>query len=261
MTTIKNSTAIFQEGDKKNKNIVFVHGFPLDHQMWKLQVNFLKENYFCTSYDIRGLGKYGYTDGQLTIEMFVDDLFNLMDEAGLDKPVICGLSMGGYITLRALERDQSRFSSVILCDTKAEADDNVAKLKRAEAIKRINSGELKDYIEVLLPGLFAKKNLTTPDFEETIKISLAQNPLGVKGCLLAMAARTDTSGFLSQIKIPALVLCGEEDSITTKESMKIMSDKIPGAEFFVVPDAGHMSPLENPAFVNVKILNFLKGSA
>ena len=254
-----NNLSVFIEGNSKNKSIVFLHGFPYDHTMWKAQINELSENYFCVAYDIRGLGESPVGDGQFTMESFVDDLETIITKLKLDKPILCGLSMGGYIGLRAMERMQEKFSSVILCDTRPDADNNEGKQKRSAAIKKINDEGLapfaKDFITNCL-GDFYKQN-HKDDFEKRIAKSSTFNPIGVKGSLLAMIGRNDTTEYLSKIKIPALVLCGEFDALTPPPIMKAMGDKINGAEFVVIKNSGHMSPIENPKEVNSAINNFL----
>jgi 3-oxoadipate enol-lactonase len=84
------------------------------------------------------------------------------------------------------------------------------------------------------------------------------DPVGVKGCLLAMLSRTDTTSYLSQIKIPTLIICGADDKLTPPEVMKLTAEKITNSEFVIVPEAGHMTPIENPKFVNKVIIKFLK---
>ena len=128
-----NDLPVFTEGVNNKHTIIFVHGFPFDHLMWKNQIDELGKDYFCITYDIRGLGESPVGDGQYTMEMFVDDLENIIDELKLNNPILCGLSMGGYISLRAVERMENKFSALILCDTKSSADDNQGKLKRAAA--------------------------------------------------------------------------------------------------------------------------------
>lgn len=125
--------------------------------MWQPQIEELKKDYFCVSYDIRGLGESPANDGQFTMESFVDDLERIVDELKLYKPVLCGLSMGGYISLRAMERIQNKFSALILCDTKSEADNNEGKLKRASAIKQINSGMFGEFVETFVLNCFGEK--------------------------------------------------------------------------------------------------------
>lgn len=259
MKEIINGLSVFLEGNNKNKSIVFLHGFPYDHTMWKAQIDEFSKSYFCVTYDIRGLGESPFGDGQYTMESFVDDLENIIDELKLDKPILCGLSMGGYISFRALERVEEKFSAVILCDTRSEADNNEGKLKRAAAIKRINVEGLaqfsKDFIANCY-GDFYKKNYKG-EFEKRIAISSAFNPAGVKGSLLAMIGRNDTTEYLSKIKIPALLICGEFDALTPPSVMKPLADKINGAEFIVIKNSGHMSPIENPADVIETIKKFL----
>ncbi len=167
--------------------------------------------------------------------------------------------MGGYIGLRAMERMQEKFSAVILCDTRSDADNNEGKQKRAAAIKRINTEGLSPFAKDFVTncyGDFYKQN-HKEEFEKRIAKSSSFNPVGVKGSLLAMLGRNDTTEYLGKIKIPALILCGEFDSLTPPPIMKAMADKINGAEFVIIKNSGHMSPIENPEEVNGTIKNFL----
>lgn len=227
--------------------------------MWKSQVEFLQTKFFCITYDIRGLGSSAPGDGQYTIEMFTDDLADLIDELNLIRPVICGLSMGGYIALRAVERFEDKFSAVILSDTKAAADSNEAKLKRAAGIKTINSEGAEKFVKDFVPGCFSSKTIKDKPklYNEILDRSLLSHPTGLKGCLLAMAARTDTTAYLAKIKIPVLVICGEDDALTPPDVMKSMSKLINNSEFVLIPQAGHLSPVENPDEFNKKMKEFL----
>ena len=79
MEISRTDLSIFTEGNLNNKPIVFVHGFPYDHTMWDKQIDELKSNYFCVTYDIRGLGQSPIGDGQFTMESFVDDLETIIN--------------------------------------------------------------------------------------------------------------------------------------------------------------------------------------
>ena len=251
--------SVYFEGNSKNKSIIFLHGFPYDHTMWKAQIDELSEKYFCVTYDIRGLGESSVGDGQHTMEYFVDDLETIINELKLDKPILCGLSMGGYISFRALERMEEKFSAVILCDTKSEADNNEGKLKRAAAIKRINTEGLARFTKDFITNCFGDnyKQHNKEEFEKRIAKSSGFDPVGVKGSLLAMLGRNDTTGYLSKIKIPALIICGEHDALTPPAVMKPLAEKINGAEYVVIKNSGHMSPIENPEEVNIALRDFL----
>lgn len=258
---LENNIIAHEYGDKNKIPVVFIHGFPFDNRMWINQVKFLEKDYHCVVYDVRGLGESEAGDGQFTMEMFVEDLFGVMDEMKLDRPVVCGLSMGGYIALRAVERDQSKFRGLILCDTKAEADNNEGKLKRAAGVKRINVEEgTRGYLTDFMPTTFSDISIEElrDVYEAVLDRALVYDPKGIKGCLLAMAGRTDTADFLGKITIPTLVLCGSLDKFSPPEQMRAMAEKIKDAEFAVAPKAGHVPPLENPDFVNDIISGFLK---
>lgn len=260
MKEIINGISVFLEGNSKNKSIVFIHGFPYDSTMWKAQIDEFNEKYFCLAYDIRGLGDSPVGDGQYTMESFVDDLELILTELKLDKPVLCGLSMGGYIGLRALERFENKFSAVVLCDTRSEADNNDGKLKRAAAIKRIDAEGLAPFTKDFITNCYSDhyKQNHKEEFERRIAKSSGFDPVGVKGSLLAMLGRNDTMEYLGKIKIPALIICGEYDALTPLPVMKAMADKINNAEFVIVKNSGHMSPIENPKEVNEAIKKFLE---
>lgn len=255
-----NGLKVYTRGNKNNKAIVFVHGFPYDHTMWKYQVEALKENYYCVSYDIRGLGQSYIGDGQYTMEAFVWDLYSVIDGMHITQPIVCGLSMGGYIALRALEKEQDRFSGFILCDSRSESDSDDGKLIRSNAIDKINVEGVQSFVNDFVPKCFHSK---TPErlsemYEEMIKLTSSQNSIGVKGALIAMLSRRDTTQSLKEIKIPTLVLVGKKDALTPPIVMKEIAKEIKKSKFYIVPKAGHMTPLENPEFVNEKIEKFLE---
>lgn len=259
MQRVINNLNVFSDGDDKNMPIIFVHGFPFDHFMWDAQVKNFRGEYCCIRYDIRGLGTSPARDGQFTMEMFVDDLEIIISELKLEKPILCGLSMGGYISLRAVERIQEKFRALILCDTKSAADDNDGKLKRAAAIKQINSGHLDGFVESFVLNCFGKKFIEekNTEFRKVVEKTKTNSSLGVKGCLLAMAGRTDTTNALSKINVPTLVICGSEDKLSPPEVMESMADQITNSNFILVDGAGHMTPIENPQLVNKSIKDFL----
>lgn len=259
MKKIINGISVNTFGEPSNKSVVFIHGFPYDHTMWQRQIDVLKANYFCVAYDVRGLGESEVGDGQYMLEHFVEDLLMIINELKLSKPFICGLSMGGYIALRAVERNQELFGGLILCDTKAEADGDAAKITRANNIKMINEQGLEKFAEMFVTNCFADEAPKQQEemFLATLKKTQQNNPTGVKGCIIAIMSRTDTTSFLPKINIPTLLICGSFDKLTPPPIMRAMSDSIPGSEFASIPFAGHMTPLENPDCVNDLLKGFL----
>ena len=259
MNNIINNLSVFTTGDKENSPILFIHGFQFDHYMWDKQVENFNSGYYCITYDIRGLGNSAVGDGQFTMESFVDDLEKIIDSLKLNKPTLCGLSMGGYISLRAVERMQDKIGALILCDTKSLADNNEGKINRALGIKQIVDEGVETFVEQFISNCFADrfKQTSKPEYETIVNRSKKYDAVGVKGCLLAMAGRTDTTPYLQNISIQTLVICGEEDKLTPPGVMKSMSDKIKNSKFVTIEGAGHISPVEAPTAVNKEIENFL----
>lgn len=253
-------TTLYRDGNKNKQSIIFIHGFPFDHRMWKNQVEFLSDYFHCITYNIfEKTDKSGKSE-QETLESYVTELQELVTKNKIKKPVLCGLSMGGYIALRAVEKDQSLYKGLILCDTRSEADSNEAKLNRATAIDTINRDGIRRFISEFVPKTLSEfsRKVNPPMLKKLMRIALDRDEVSVKSALLAMQGRTDTTGSLEKIQIPTLIICGQYDTLTTPESMQNLAKQIPNSEFIKIPNAGHMAPFENPEIVNKVIFTFLK---
>ncbi|MGA8857795.1 MAG: alpha/beta fold hydrolase [Candidatus Bathyarchaeia archaeon] len=261
MKAVVNGAEIFyiEVGISKAAPIVLTHGFPFSHEMWAPQIEVLQKQFRVIAYDLRGHGKSGVGDGQYTLEFFVDDLLGLLDHLKIERAVLCGLSMGGYIALRAVERNPERVRGLILADTQAKADSNEAKLKRATAIKSVKANGVKAYAEGFLKSVFAPQTFTNNKaaVEKIRRIIEANSPLGICGALLALASRTETTEALYSIKVPTLILVGEHDALTPPSASQEMHNKIPNSEIHVIPNAAHLSNLESSEEFNKHLSDFL----
>jgi 3-oxoadipate enol-lactonase len=248
-------------GKDTDPGIIFVHAFPLSGEMWQIQAEEFEKDHYLITYDLRSFGDSSREDIINTIDSHVDDLFSVIEKLSPVKPVICGLSMGGYITLRAVERSQDTFKAAVLCDTRSEADTNASKLNRAMQIKQIKNGEIKTFFDNFLNNGLSQTTLNgnkdAVTFIRTIMNKQDEN--SVMGALMTMAARTDTTAFLEKIKLPVLIIVGAEDKLTPPELSKNMHEKIKGSQFVVIPGSGHFSNIENPSAFNEALLNFLTG--
>jgi 3-oxoadipate enol-lactonase len=250
---------VLELGDSQAKPIVLIHGFPLSHEMWNPQIELLKRGFRVVAYDLRGHGESDVGDGQYTMELLADDLIGLLDSLKIEKAILCGFSMGGYIALRTAEKSEDRVERLILCDTKAEADSNEAKLKRAATIRSVKEQGMKPFIESQIHALLRPQTITqNPAIVELVRGMIQRNsPLGICGALLAMAGRTDTSTVLPNLKIPTLILVGENDTLTPPELSKSMHGKIPQSSMHIIQRAGHLSNLENNEDFNRHLGDFL----
>jgi 3-oxoadipate enol-lactonase len=258
--TVENTSLFYtEEGSEHKLPVIFLHGFPFSHEMWKEQLRLVGKKYRAISYDIRGHGKTDASDRQYSIDSHVDDLVGLMKHIKIDQAVIVGLSMGGYIALRAIEKHPEHFVGLVLCDTKSEADNNEAKTKRFQSIKDVKARSLDVFAEAYIKNIFAPESLKNkPDAVNMIRHTITSNePLSIASNLLTLAARTDTTESLSKIKVPTLILVGEKDAVTTPANAQSMHEKIKDSKLTVIPDAAHMSNLENPPVFNEELMTFL----
>jgi 3-oxoadipate enol-lactonase len=262
MKTLINDISIsyIEHGSLQGLPVVFIHGFPFNHRMWEPQMRELPNDIHAIAYDVRGHGSSAVGDGQFTIELFVDDLIALLDHLGIEKAVICGLSMGGYIALRAVERHPKRIKGLVLCDTKSESDTNEEKIKRTSSLKTVKSAGAGAFAEDFVKAIFWTKTLEkNPEAVEFIKELIhANSNLGICGTLLALASRTDTTESLSSINVPTCIIVGEFDLRTPPSCAQEMHKAITKSELHILSNAGHMSNLENTKDFNTILLSFLK---
>ncbi len=250
---------VVERGPASGLPVIFLHGFPFDHSMWTPQLEALSDKYRVIAYDIRGHGQSYIGDGQFTIEGHTEDLLGILNQLKISKCVIVGLSMGGYIALRALERNPERFLAAALCDTRSEADGNEGKLKRFGAIASVKKTGSKEFAKGFVQAVFSAESRNgKPAIIQHIQTTIERtSPLSIAGTQLALASRTDTTPSLPRISIPVLIMVGEHDVTTPPTASQAMHAAIPGSEFHIIPRAAHMSNLENPEEFNKHLLTFL----
>ncbi len=239
---------------------IFIHGFPLDRRMWIGQLAGLTKNRRCVAVDLRGhgLSKIDEKEPASSMDLFADDVAKTMDELGADQADICGLSMGGYVAFAFLRRHPARVRSLILADTKAEADSDEAKAGREKTAAMVR----EQGMEALWDGLGAKLLASNPKEEAVARLKemfLAQDPAVIAADALAMRDRPDSTPDLAGITVPVLWVHGEEDQLMPIDGARATAEKIPGAKFAGIPHGGHMAPMENPQATNDAILEFLGG--
>ncbi len=247
-------------GEDKSKGVVFIHGFPFDKSMWESQGELLGKDHFVVTFDIPGHGESEAGSGQYLIEFIADQLFAVMDNAGLKKAVVCGLSIGGYTAMRAIEREPERFSGLILSNTKSAADTNAAKLNRANQIRAILSGKKSQFAEDMAKALFAPESFkrNKAAVEKITSIMKSTDDKALIGMLIALAARMDMTESLDKIAVPTLVITGEQDKVATKADAELMHSRIKGSKLAIIGRAGHLSNLENSGEFNSAVMSFLK---
>lgn len=253
-----NGINVYDHGNKSSRCIIFVHAFPMNNRMWREQVKHFEKDYRIITYDNRGFGK-SESEGNYTMDSHADDILDILEHLKIDKAVICGLSMGGYITLRALEKAPDKFTAALLCDTKSEADTNEGKVNRAKQIKQIKSGGRDEFVKTFVQNGISPASFKNPAIVNEINgIISEQSDFSICTALMTMAARADKTTFLDKIKIPVLIIVGEEDKLTPPENSISMNNHIAGSELVTISGAGHFTNIEAHGTFNSAISKFLK---
>ena len=239
--------------------LIFIHGFPFDKSSWQPQMESLKTTHRVIAYDIRGFGKSTADNEKTSMSLFADDLIKLMDALEIDKAVACGLSMGGYILLNAVNRYPDRFKAIILSDTQCIADSPEGKEKRYKTIEHIEAGGLNDFAEGFIKNVFCQESLDDKkELVQRIKtVVLTTSPETITGTLAALAERSEMGTSLSKITVPALILCGKEDKVTPLAQSEILHQHITGSTLHGIAQAGHLSNLEQPELFNRHVTEFI----
>ncbi|MCO6454031.1 MAG: alpha/beta fold hydrolase [Pirellulaceae bacterium] len=241
--------------------LLLVHGFPLDHGMWRGQFEELADSYRLIAPDLRGFGRsQPGSEPAATMDRMADDLAELLDALRVTEPVtLCGLSMGGYVALAFWRRHGERLGRLILCDTRAAADTPETAAGRLATAAAILDRGTDELAESMLERLFAERTWReSPALVESIRQVMRRTPArSVAAALRGMAQRVDMTEALPRIHVPALVICGEYDAISPPEEMRGLAAALPRAEYVQIAGAGHMAPLEEPAAVNRAIRRFL----
>jgi pimeloyl-ACP methyl ester carboxylesterase len=249
------------EGD--GEPLIFVHSFPLNSLMWIRQVEHFRKSFRVITYDLRGLGGSSSADNVFTMEKLVNDFFHIINHLKIERIHACGLSMGGYILLRSVIKDESRFCSVTVINTKAEKDSGDDLLRRSNAVIKIKSGGRGTYIGKLINNLVYSQNNEMLD--EIHRIIENNTDDGICGNLVALSTRTNTLSYLGNINIPLLLLSSDNDLITPKSNMEKIYDALAYdnkyKEFtagYTFSGCGHLCNMEKPLEFNAILEWFLK---
>jgi len=250
-----NGQKLFYNQKGQGPAVILVHGFPLDGRMWDAQVEGLSGRYRVIAPDLRGFGQSGRTQ-PFSLEDLADDLHGLAEKLGALPLVLGGLSMGGYIALAYVTRYAADLKALMLIDTKAEADTTEAKSDRMKMIETCRAGGAKAIADALLPKLVAQSS-GAHVVARAREIMEYCPPATIENALLAMRDRRDYRCELPSIAVPTLVMAGREDALTGPSTAEAMLRELRHGQLAIIPDAGHLSPMEQPEKVNQEIRAFL----
>lgn len=229
--------------------------------MWEPNRSALGKNFHFISFDFPGFGETPLVSDNSTMEEMADHVAAVLEtQAGREKIVLVGVSMGGYVMLPFLKKYPDRVRAVAFVSTRSTADSEEAKARRFATIDMIQKEGIAAFAPKIVPQLLGKTTQkTNPALVEKIAKWIEQEkPAAICAALRGMAARPDRTDVLAQVQVPALFIWGEEDALIKQDEMRAMAEHIKISEFHSIPQAGHLPSLEKPDAFNDLFLKFLK---
>lgn len=238
--------------------LVLLHPFPLDRGYWAPQIGSLVSRCRCIAPDARGFGETAAAP-PYSMDRYADDVICLLDALAIDRAVIAGLSMGGYIAFALWRRHPQRVRALVLADTRAGADTDEGRAKRRALIELARAKGTEAVAEAQLPGLVGKRTREKhPAVVEALRRMIERASVGgITGALEAMMARPDSTALLHTITVPTLIIAGDDDVLTPPKEARAMHDAIPHSRLEIIAGAGHASSFERAAAFNHVLGEFL----
>ncbi len=234
--------------------LVLLHAFPFDRRMWSEELSRLSEARRVVAVDLRGFGESPLW-GEPTVDELADDVIVLLDSLGIAMAAVCGLSMGGYIALSLAERHRARLAALVLADTRAAADSEVARAARETTMRQVRSDGPAAFLDGVPERLLSRH--ATDDLRQRVRDLCVDRADAILAATRALAHRPDRTAMLASIDCPTLVVCGGEDTTSPAPEMRSLAAQIPDAEYVEIAGAGHLSNLEAPDRFDEAVARFL----
>jgi pimeloyl-ACP methyl ester carboxylesterase len=198
--------------------------------------------------DLRGHGESEVGEGLATMAKHADDLARVMDDAQLGRAPIIGVSIGGYLLFEFWRKYRGRVSALGLCNTKAPADNEEGRAARLQSAKDVLERGTEPFFESMIPRVLSQTTRDTrPDLVEgALRMMRKMSPQDVAQVQRGMAERPDSLETLTTIKVPTLLITGDEDTTTGIKEAELMRQHIAGSQLRVIPKAGHYAAWEQP---------------
>jgi pimeloyl-ACP methyl ester carboxylesterase len=238
--------------------VVLLHAFPLHGGMWATQVEALARKHRVVVPDYRGLGKSTPAPAVSTMDLLAGDVRALLAHLRIERAAVAGLSMGGYLAFELWRQAPGLFRGLALCDTKAGADT----AEGAAGRETFARGALEHGLSWVADGMVPKLLRPSPDpavVKQVRALVGGGTPAGVAAAQRGMARRPDSTPTLATIKVPTLVVVGEEDGLTPPAEAEKLAAGVKGARLVRLPGAGHLPCLESPAAFTAALEEFVGG--
>ena len=243
--------------------VVLLHPFPANHEFWAPVAEALSSRYRLILPDLRAHGDSAAGEGPATMQKHALDLVRVMDDAGVGRASMVGVSIGGYALFEFWRQSRPRVVSLALCNTKAGADSPEARAARLQTASDVLERGAEPFFETMVQKLLGKTTQASrPDLVEgALRMMRKMSPQDLAQVQRGMAERPDSVATLRTINVPSLIVTGEEDLLTGISEAEVMQQNIAGSQLKVIPNAGHYSPWEQPEVAGTLLRQFLDSAA
>jgi pimeloyl-ACP methyl ester carboxylesterase len=234
--------------------LLFLHAWPVDARMWEPQLGALPLELRVAAPDHPGFGGAASAGDVMTMDLAARNALAAMDAAGIDRAVVCGSSIGGYIAFEIWRQARERVIGFVLANTRAVGDTEEAAAGRRALAERLRS-EGNVFADDPPPLLAAD---APPELERRVREFVAEQPASsIAAAVLGMAERPDSTPDLETIDVPTLVITSSGDRLIPPEVTTEMAAAIPDARFELIEGVGHLTNLEAPEVFNRLLLDHL----
>ncbi len=245
--------------------VVLLHAFPLNKSLFDEVTGPIAEaGWDVIVPDLRGFGESGFggvePDDEPSLTFMARDVLDIMDRVGVQSAVIAGVSLGGYVAMELVRQAPERIAALALIDTKGSADTQEARENRLRVAQQVTDAESTEALaRAMLPNLLgATTHEQRPEVVERVRGWIhAADPEGVAWAQRAMAVRPDSHADLATLRVPALVLWGEQDALSPRADQDALVAALTDVRAVELSDAGHLTPIEVPGEFSDAFITFL----
>lgn len=232
------------------------HSLASNMSMWSPQMPLLTKHFKVLRFDTRGHGQSSAPIDPYTLDDLALDAYELLQSLAIERTHWLGLSMGGMIGQTLVLKYPQLFHSLVLADTTSKRPDNAIQMWGERIAKAKTQGMLAMVDSTLARWFEEDYRKANPIIIQEISAGITSTSVnGFAGCCEAIS-HINTFDRLHEITCPTLIMVGEHDHGTPPHMAQAMKEKMPDASFFEIPNAGHISNVEQSAIFNQHLMNF-----